>query len=128
MRSVKSRDTTPELRVRRLLHAMGFRFRLHDKALPGTPDIVLKRHGKVIFVNGCFWHGHSCSKGRLPKTNIEFWKAKIEGNVLRDEAVRSRLAKLGWRCLTVWQCQTGSAAVLSRRLTSFLGANRGTHS
>src|SRR5579875_2196251 len=100
MRSVGTRNTGPELVVRRLLHRMGFRFGLHRKDLPGKPDIVLPKHKAVVFVHGCFWHGHNCSKGRLPKTRLDFWVPKIQRNRSRDAESVRLLKKSGWRVLT----------------------------
>lgn len=104
MQAVHSKNTKPEIIVRKLLHALGFRFRLHVKTLPGTPDIVLPKYKAVIFVHGCFWHGHSCKRGALPKSNIEFWQNKIKGNMLRDVSHIARLKDQGWRVLIVWEC------------------------
>lgn len=107
MSRIGTRDTAPELVVRRGLHRLGFRFRLHRKDLPGRPDIVLPRHHAVVFVHGCFWHGHGgCPYFRLPKTNTDFWKAKIARNVERDAEIIARLVAQGWRVLTVWECMT----------------------
>ena len=129
MRSVRSRDTGPELVVRRALHGMGFRFRLHKKDLAGKPDIVLAKHRAIIFVHGCFWHGHGCPKGRLPKSRVGFWTKKILQNRKRDaESVRT-LKQAGWRVLTVWQCETKSSEALRSKLTRFLvSAARRSHS
>ena len=124
MRAVKAKDTTPELRVRRLLHSMGYRFRLHRKDLPGVPDIVFGRRRRVIFVHGCFWHSHKCRRGsRVPVSNREYWQAKIGGNVQRDAAVIAALKAIGWSVLVVWECETGNAnrAELRRTLREFLG-------
>lgn len=107
MSRIGATNTKPELVVRRGLHAAGFRFRLHRGDLPGRPDIVLPKHRAVIFVNGCFWHHHAgCASFRLPKTNTEFWRTKIEKNVARDAAVAEELRKRGWRTLLVWECAT----------------------
>ena len=107
MSRIGTRNTAPELVVRRGLHRLGFRFRLHRKDLPGRPDVVLPRHHAVIFVHGCFWHGHEgCPYFRLPKTNTDFWKAKIVRNVERDAEIVARLVAQGWRVLTVWECMT----------------------
>lgn len=106
MARVRSRDTTPEKKVRSLLHRLGFRFRLCDKTLPGTPDIVLKKYKTVIFVNGCFWHRHkNCPRATLPESRREFWKAKFARNVARDKESCRALRKLGWRVLVVWECR-----------------------
>jgi DNA mismatch endonuclease (patch repair protein) len=119
MRSVRSRNTGPELIVRRMLHSLGLRFRLHRRDLAGRPDIVLPGRNAVVFVHGCFWHGHECSKGKLPKSRIGFWTDKIERNRKRDaESVRS-LRSDGWRVLTVWQCEIKDASKLRARLGRF---------
>lgn len=107
MGSIKSKNTTPELIVRRLLHKLGYRFRLHKKDLPGSPDIVLPKYKKVIFVNGCFWHGHeSCKKSQLPETNREFWQDKISKNIKCDAENIAKLTELEWGVLIIWDCQT----------------------
>lgn len=107
MGSVKSKNTAPELIVRRLLHNLGYRFRLHRKDLPGSPDIVLPKYKKIIFVNGCFWHGHeNCRKSKLPVTNSKFWSDKISKNIERDKESIKKLTEMGWSCLTIWDCQT----------------------
>ena len=105
MSRIRSRNTKPELLVRRYLYAHGFRYRVNVKTLPGTPDIALSKYHTAIFINGCFWHGHSCQKGRMPKTNREFWAQKILRNQTRDEEVREKLRHLGWRTMVVWECQ-----------------------
>lgn len=104
MAAIKGRDTKPEMIVRRGLHRRGFRFRLHDRALPGRPDLIFPRHRAVIFVHGCFWHGHDCPFFRWPKSRPEFWRAKIGANIERDRAVRTALRAADWRVLTVWEC------------------------
>ena len=104
MAAVRSRNTGPELTIRRALHARGFRYRLHDPNLPGKPDIVLRRFRAVVFVHGCFWHGHDCPLFRMPGTRREFWEAKIGRNQERDAEVREALHLAGWRSLTVWEC------------------------
>ncbi|MBR6746421.1 MAG: DNA mismatch endonuclease Vsr [Muribaculaceae bacterium] len=106
MSRIKSKDTKPEVLVRRFLFAHGFRFRLHRKDLPGKPDIVLSKYKTVIFINGCFWHGHKdCRFANLPETNHNFWAAKISGNVERDKATYAKLIEMGWRVIELWQCQ-----------------------
>ena len=106
MSRIRGRNTKPELIVRKFLFARGFRYRIHVRRLPGCPDIVLRKYRTVIFVNGCFWHGHEgCRYYVLPKTNVEFWRNKIERNRLRDKEERQKLASLGWHCITVWECQ-----------------------
>ena len=104
MASIRGKDTRPEMTLRRGLHARGFRFRLHVRRLPGSPDLVFPGRGAVIFVNGCFWHGHGCHLFRLPATRQEFWRAKIEGNIVRDATAQSALMAEGWRVLTIWEC------------------------
>jgi DNA mismatch endonuclease, patch repair protein len=121
MSRIKGKDTKPEKLVRSLLHGMGYRFRLHVSELPGKPDIVLARHRKVVLVNGCFWHGHgACRKGKLPKSNSEFWEEKIGKNIERDRKVRRLLQREGWKVLTVWECQTKNGSKLASKLESFL--------
>lgn len=104
MAGIRGRDTKPELVLRTGLHNAGFRYRLHAKGLPGKPDLVFPKYRAVIFVHGCFWHGHDCSLFKWPSTRQEFWRSKITGNVARDEAVKERLLAAGWRVLTVWEC------------------------
>ena len=121
MGNIKSRDTNPEKLVRAEIHRLGFRFTLHSKKLPGTPDIVLPRHRKIILVHGCFWHMHkNCNKSKAPKTNSEFWIAKQARNATRDKMVASKLRKLGWSVLTVWQCELRRPEKLRKRLEKFL--------
>ncbi|RXH56719.1 very short patch repair endonuclease [Granulicella sibirica] len=106
MRAVKAKDTAPEIQVRRFVHALGYRYRLHRKDLPGKPDMVFPKQRKVIFVHGCFWHGHSCKRGdRTPQTNREYWEAKIDRNRKRDSEHHKALESLGWQTLVVWECQ-----------------------
>lgn len=124
MRSVRSQDTGPELIVRKLLHRLGLRFSLHRKDLPGKPDIVLPKHKTVVFVHGCFWHGHGCAKGRLPKSRLDFWGPKIERNRIRDTESVKMLRADGWRVLTVWQCETKDTDRLGRKLAKFFFAPR----
>lgn len=120
MASVRSRDTEPEVFVRRLLHQMGYRFRLHRSDLPGTPDIVLPKYRAVIFVHGCFWHGHSCPRGsRVPKSNRPYWLAKIDRNRKRDRRNLRELHCLGWKTQVIWECRLKSSRVASS-LVKFL--------
>jgi len=106
MGKIRSKDTKPEMLLRRLLHQAGYRYRLHDRTLPGKPDLVFPGRKKVIFVNGCFWHGHSCPGGqRLPKSNTDFWASKRLRNQERDSAQRAKLLATGWRYLDVWECE-----------------------
>lgn len=122
MASIRGRDTTPELVVRSTLHRLGFRFRIHTRTLPGSPDVVLAKHRAVIFVHGCFWHAHRCRAGRkAPKTNAAFWQAKRDGNRARDRRVVRALRRAGWRVLVLWECQLRDAARLERALRGFLG-------
>ena len=119
MRRVKGRDTTPELRVRKLLTRMGLRYRLHRADLPGRPDIVFPGRKVALFVHGCFWHGHDCARGaRAPKANAEYWRAKIGRNRARDARTQAELQALGWRPLTVWECDLKDEAALQARLTA----------
>lgn len=105
MSRIRSKDTAPEMKLRKALHAMGFRFRLHDRALPGSPDIILPKHRSVIFAHGCFWHGHEgCQHFRIPKTRPEFWIGKINANKIRDKRAVDRLLNEDWRVLVVWEC------------------------
>ena len=120
MQAVKSKNTGPELVVRRLLHSMGYRFRLHRKDLLGSPDVVLPSRLTAIFVHGCFWHWHGCTKGLPPKSNLEYWLPKLQQNVIRDETKVEQLRSLGWRVLVVWQCELKEIDNLATRLESFL--------
>ncbi len=121
MARVRSKDTKPELLVRRLAHRMGYRYRLHDRSLPGTPDLVFAGRRKVIFVNGCFWHGHSCRSGRnRPASHQAFWREKLERTKERDRNNRKALRREGWGLLTLWECQIGEEERLARRLRAFL--------
>lgn len=122
MSRVSGKNTKPEIAVRSLLHSLGFRFRLHRKDLPGKPDIVLPKYGKIIFVHGCFWHGHAgCSRSQRPTTNEEFWRDKLDKNIARDEATVNALKELGWDVLTVWACEVKDTNHLKNKLLSFLG-------
>jgi DNA mismatch endonuclease (patch repair protein) len=122
MQAVRSKNTAPELCVRRLLHAHGYRYRLHKRDLPGAPDVVFPSRNKVIFVHGCSWHGHDCTRGRrVPKTNTAYWTVKVARNRVRDEACLRELRALHWGSLVVWQCQLRDGTSLARRLRSFLG-------
>lgn len=117
MRGVRQKNTGPEIAVRKILHSLGLRFRLHSASLPGTPDIVLPRHKTVIFVHGCFWHRHEgCSRTTSPKTRETFWQQKFARNVERDAEKGRALRKLGWRIITVWECETKSPEKLSKKL------------
>lgn len=127
MRAVRSRDTQPEMIVRRAAHALGYRFRLHREDLPGSPDLAFPSRKKAVFVHGCFWHGHDCPRGaRMPKANAEYWAAKICRNRARDARVQGELAALGWKTLTIWECELRQAGQPARSLTAFLdGATDG---
>ena len=121
MRAVKGKGTTPEMKVRRALTALGARYRLHRKDLPGSPDIVLPGRRLAIFVHGCFWHGHDCARGaRVPKANRDYWVAKVTRNRARDGAARGALAALGWRVETIWECDLKDAEALTARLEDLL--------
>lgn len=117
MRAVKSRDTAPELAVRRAAHALGLRFRLRRDDLPGKPDLVFPARRIALFVHGCFWHGHDCPRGaRMPQTNRAYWQAKIARNMARDKTSAAALKKLGWTARTLWECETRDPVKLSRRI------------
>jgi DNA mismatch endonuclease (patch repair protein) len=121
MSRIRSKDTEPELLVRGLLYRMGYRYRLHVRRLPGTPDIVFQRRGKVVFVHGCFWHQHpNCSDAFMPSSRTEYWIPKLERNVQRDEENRQKLEELGWQALVIWECETTKLSKLRRRLQRFL--------
>jgi DNA mismatch endonuclease (patch repair protein) len=118
MAAIRSRDTKPELLTRSFLHARGLRYTLHDRSLPGKPDIVLPRFNTIVFVHGCFWHWHGCSRSIWPKTRRMYWRTKILGNKRRDARVKRRLRNSGWRVLTVWECQTRQQKNLERLTVS----------
>ena len=125
MSRIRGANTKPELAVRRALHAHGYRFRLHGRGLPGRPDLVFRRRRVVVFVHGCFWHRHDgCAKSRLPKSRAEYWRAKFETNVERDERNVRALAAEGWRVFVAWECEVERDETLLDRLTSFLGPPR----
>lgn len=122
MRRIRSRDSAPEMTVRRLLHRMGYRYRLHGKTLPGRPDIVFSTRRQVIFVHGCFWHRHAgCRFAYMPKSRADFWSDKFARNVTRDAHVTKSLLAGGWDVLVVWECETKDAKLLAIRLIAFLG-------
>src|SRR5262245_2134317 len=121
MSRVKGANTQPEKLVRSLLHRLGFRFRLHRKDLPGKPDIVLPRHRKVIFVHGCFWHGHEgCSRSARPTSNQEFWDKKLAGNIERDRRNFEKLENEGWQYLVLWQCELKDKSTLTKKIRAFM--------
>jgi len=121
MRAVKGSDTAPEMTVRSIAHRMGYRFRLHRKDLPGKPDLIFPRLSKVVFVHGCFWHGHDCARGaRVPKANAEYWRMKIARNKLRDAASIAALEARGWRAAVIWECELKELARVRKQLSKFL--------
>lgn len=127
MRAVKSRDTAPEMKVRRAAHALGLRFRLNRADLPGKPDLVFPAKRTALFVHGCFWHGHDCPRGaRMPQNNRAYWQAKISRNMARDEASIAALKKLGWLPRVIWECQTRDDAALARLITRQVGKRGST--
>jgi len=122
MARVSGKDTKPEMKLRRLLHGIGFRYRLHRKDLPGKPDLVLAKYKAVIFVHGCFWHRHSgCKHATTPSSNVEYWARKFERNVERDQRVQQELRELGWRVTVVWACELKHMNAMAIRLIRFLG-------
>lgn len=121
MSRIRLKDTKPELVVRRLIHGLGYRYRLHDRHLPGHPDLVFKGRGKIIFIHGCFWHLHAgCANNRPPKTRRDFWMPKLEGNRARDKREQAKLRKLGWRIMVIWECQLADTDRLTKRIQAFL--------
>lgn len=124
MGKVRQKNTNPEIVVRRLLHRLGFRFRIHRNELPGTPDIVMPKYKLCIFVHGCFWHRHlGCRLATTPKTNAEFWREKFEKNVERDAAAHLALKNAGWRSEVIWECETRDQVALERKLLTYLTDN-----
>ena len=123
MSRIRSKDTQPELALRKVLHRLGLRYRLHGAGLPGKPDLVFPRYKTVVFVHGCFWHQHDCAMGnRMPKSRIEFWREKLQGNKKRDAQNRRQLKAEGWSVLVIWECQTASTKMdrLRARVARFL--------
>ena len=120
MGRIRGKDTKPEIQVRRLVHGMGFRYRLHRRDLPGKPDLVFPSRKKVIFVNGCFWHQHNCPRGARPLSNKEFWNAKLDKNIWRDNENISNLKALGWTVLVIWECETKKIDHMMSRIQEFL--------
>ncbi|WLI35609.1 very short patch repair endonuclease [Pseudomonas sp. FP818] len=122
MAKVKSKGSKPEMVVRRLLFSLGYRYRLHDRSLPGSPDIIFKRKKKVIFVHGCFWHRHDgCPLARLPKSRLDFWIPKLEGNREHDTRTQHQLESQGWEVFVIWECELKDLNLLEKRLNGFLG-------
>ena len=121
MSRIRSKNTAPEMVVRKAIFSMGYRFRLHEKKLPGKPDIVLSKFKVAIFVNGCFWHQHrNCKRSTMPKTNKKYWKAKLERNVRNFEDATNQLRKIGWRYTAIWECETNNAIILFKKLRRVL--------
>ena len=122
MSLVRSKDTRPEMHVRRLVYSLGHRYRLHAKDLPGKPDLVFRSRRQVIFVHGCFWHRHrGCVRTRLPKSKLAFWQPKLEANRKRDIQTKRRLTRMGWRYLVVWECELSNEMRVAQRIRQFLG-------
>ena len=124
MSLIRSKNTGPEMVVRRLVHGMGYRYRLHGKGLPGRPDLLFPSRRRVIFVHGCFWHRHgdsACKLARLPKSRLDFWIPKLEGNKVRDMENRRKLRSMGWKSLVIWECQLKKPLPLARKISAFLG-------
>jgi DNA mismatch endonuclease (patch repair protein) len=124
MSLVKTRDTSAETRVRSLVHGLGYRYALHKKGLPGKPDLAFVSRRKIVFVHGCFWHGHGCRCGRLPKSKLSYWRPKIQANKRRDRRNCRALRTAGWRILVVWQCQIKRPQILGKRVVEFLEDGR----
>jgi DNA mismatch endonuclease, patch repair protein len=127
MRRIRSRDTAPEIQVRKVAHRLGFRFRLHRRDLPGKPDLVFPGRKKIIFVHGCFWHKHSCREGRVPSSNSSYWAPKLARNVERDTAVLQALDSLGWSTLVIWECELRNEVVLADKIQAFLSGAPAEH-
>ena len=127
MSRVRGRDTEPEMIVRKIAHGLGFRFRLHRRDLPGSPDLMFPRYRAVIMVHGCFWHRHpGCKYASSPKTRVRFWEDKFEGNVVRDRRNEGALDELGWRVMVIWECETRDREAVAERIVGFLrGADAG---
>lgn len=124
MQSIRGKDTRPELAIRKMLHRLGYRFRIHKKGLPGTPDIYLAKHRTAVFVHGCFWHGHQgCRRAQMPTTNQEFWASKIERTIQRDADAVDSLESQGIRVLTIWQCELREPIAIERRIAAHFEAS-----
>ncbi len=125
MAKVRGKNTRPERVVRKLVFAAGYRYRLHVRTLPGSPDLVFSARKKLVFVHGCFWHRHDdCAAARMPKSRVDFWSVKFNGNKARDARVQEALTQAGWQVLVVWECELGELATLEKRLRLFLGPAR----
>ena len=120
MSRIRSRDTKPEMQVRRLVHSMGYRYRLRSKDIPGHPDLVFRSRKKVIFVHGCFWHQHGCKQYKMPKSKLNFWLPKLRKNVERDKKVQKELRDLGWQSLVIWECQLKECEMVRKSTRLFL--------
>jgi len=120
MALIRNADTKPEMIVRRIVHGMGYRYRLHAKDLPGKPDLVFRSRKRVIFVHGCFWHQHGCRQYRQPRSNKSFWETKLARNKVRDAEIRRKLHSLGWREMVIWECQLKNETILRNRIKHFL--------
>lgn len=121
MSRIRSGNTSPEKTVRTLMHKMGYRFRLHEKKLPGTPDIVLPKYRTVVFVHGCFWHRHrNCKYAYMPKTRVKFWREKFNSNVIHDKRIRRELTRTGWRVIVIWECQIRNKEQVTRRIARLI--------
>lgn len=131
MSQIKGKNTKPEILVRRFLHARGFRYRLHDKSLPGKPDLVLPKYKTVIFIHGCFWHGHAhCRYYVVPKTRTEWWLNKINTNIANDQKAEAQLTEMGWRIITIWECELKKAVLddtLAKLVLNILGRRKATN-
>ncbi len=124
MARIRSKNTKPELAVRRLVWRMGYRFRLHDRRLPGCPDLILRKRRKVVFVPGCFWHSHpGCKRATTPKTRSDYWIPKLAGNVERDRKNRAALLERGWRVLVIWECELGRPEGVAAKISQFMEAS-----
>lgn len=123
MGRIRCRNTKPEMRVRRMVHGLGYRYRLHQRNLPGTPDLVFPGQKKAIFVHGCFWHQHTCPRGVRPDTNREFWENKLDQNIQRDLKNIHLLKKQGWSVLILWECEIKKTEALALRINEFLSMN-----
>ncbi len=121
MSRVRAKDSKPELVVRRLVHRLGYRYRLHSKDLPGSPDLVFRTRRKAIFVHGCFWHQHGCRQYRMPRSRSDFWEPKLQKNVQRDAAAQEGLGLMGWEYLVIWECELRDLPEIENRVVEFLG-------